>query len=711
MKNVLKKVLALAMALALVLSMGAMTAFAADAEAESARLGIISAMSVELKALVEAAEIEKEETIAGNTFYIGTLHGVDVVLVKGGVGKVLAASCTEMLIDTYHVGGIVFTGVAGGVGDEVRVMDMVIGTALVQHDYGEETNDGFAWNGKAAADAETGMIPVDEALSKVAYDSACAVLGAEKVHQGVIATGDQFISSESYVKELQDKFDALACEMEGASVARIADQFGVPCAVIRCMSDKADGIAHDTYEFNAAEAADTSAAVVMGMLDTIVESGMKLSAAKDDVEKDETPRMAIISAMKVELEALVEAAEIEKETVIGDKTFYVGTLNGQDVVMVQAGVGKVMASGGTAALLNNFTVDGVIFTGIAGGVGDDVNVMDMVIGTGMVQHDYGTETNDGFVWNGKAAADAETGMIPVDKDLTKVAYDAACKVLGVEKVHQGVIATGDQFIASETYVKELQNKFDALACEMEGAAVARVCDQYGIPCTVIRCMSDKADGIAHDAYAFNYTEASNTSASVVMGMMETLSAAPELPFTDVTEDDWCFDAVLSVYTDGLMSGISEAAFSPDAVITRGEIVTILWRLAGEPEVSEQEIAFTDVTTGAYYEEAVCWAAANEIVYGYEDGTFGAGDAVTWEQLVVILYRYAKVSGADTSATGELGMLAELTGSYATEALSWAIADGIIMTDEYGLSSVSTPKSTATRAQVATTLMQYSEKIA
>lgn len=139
-------------------------------------------------------------------------------------------------------------------------MDMVIGTALMQHDYGTNSNDGFVWSGKAAADEDSGLIPVDEALSKLAYDSACSILGADKVHQGIIATGDQFIANESYVAELQKKFKALACEMEGAAVARVADQFDVPCAIIRCMSDKADGLAN--YE----EASKTSASVVMDML-------------------------------------------------------------------------------------------------------------------------------------------------------------------------------------------------------------------------------------------------------------------------------------------------------------------------------------------------------------------------------------------------------------------------------------------------------------
>ena len=428
MKKILKKTVSLLLVVILTASLG-MSAQAADQTASAQAdgpLGIVSAMSVELNALVEKTKITRTEEIAGNTFYEGVLNGVDVVLVKAGIGKVLAASCAETLIDTYHVGGIVFTGIAGGVGDEVNVMDMVVATELVQHDYGTETNDGFVWNGEAGSDQKTGMIPVDGTLSKIAYDAACDVLGETKVHQGVIATGDQFISSESDVKELQTKFNALACEMEGASVARVADQFGVPCAVIRCMSDKADGLAHDTYAFNYTQASNTSASVVLEMLNTIAKDKVSLPAAKDDVKKDTTPRTAVISAMSVELKALVDAADIQKETVIGGKTFYVGKLNGEDVVMVQAGVGKVLSANYTAALLNNFTVKGVVFTGIAGGVGDEVNVMDMVIGTGLVQHDYGTETNKGFVWNGEAAADEKTGVIPVDGTLSKIAYNAAC---------------------------------------------------------------------------------------------------------------------------------------------------------------------------------------------------------------------------------------------------------------------------------------------
>ena len=703
MNRLFKKTLSLMLVIVMTVSLGVSAAAADQTGAAQAEgpLGIVSAMSVELNALVEATKISKTEEIAGNTFYEGVLNGVDVVLVKAGIGKVLAASCAETLIDTYHVGGIVFTGIAGGVGDDVNVMDMVIATELVQHDYGTETNSGFEWNGKAGSNQETGMIPVDESLSKIAYDSACTVLGAEKVHQGVIATGDQFISSESYVKELQTKFNALACEMEGASVARVADEFHVPCAILRCMSDKADGIAHDTYAFNYTEASNTSASVVKEMLNTIAKDRVALPAAKDVATKDTTPR----TAMSVELKALVDAADIQKETVIGSKTYYVGKLNGEDVVLVQAGVGKVLSANYTAALLNNFTVKGVVFTGIAGGVGDDVNVMDMVIGTSLVQHDYGTETNNGFVWNGEAGSNQETGMIPVDGTLSKIAYNAACDVLGSAKVHQGVIATGDQFISSESYVKELQTKFDALACEMEGASVARVCDQFGVPCAILRCMSDKADGIAHDTYAFNYTEASNTSASVVQEMMKTLSTT--LPFTDVKNTDWCFSEVARVYADGIMGGTSNTTFSPAGTLTRGQVVAMLYRMAGSPAVTANTTGFSDVDNGAYYADAVKWASGKEIVGGYADGTFAPNRAITREQLAAILYRYAKANGADISVGEDTNLLSykdfQSVGQYAVPALQWAVGSGLIGGTTNATLS---PKGTATRAQAAVILVRF-----
>ena len=97
------------------------------------------------------------------------------------------------------------------------------------------------------------------------------------------------------------------------------------------------------------------------------------------------------------------------------------------------------------------------------------------------------------------------------------------EVLGEEHVFKGTIATGDQFIASASYVKILQEQFNAIACEMEGAAIAVVCTQYGVPFVVIRSMSDKADGNAHESYENMVTVAADNSSRIVMKMLDSLT--------------------------------------------------------------------------------------------------------------------------------------------------------------------------------------------
>ena len=106
-------------------------------------------------------------------------------------------------------------------------------------------------------------------LADLAYNTALSVIGRDRVFKGIIATGDQFIASEEYVTLLQNKFNAIACEMEGASVALIAYKFDVPCVVIRCMSDKADGQAHEAIANFGNQAAEISEKIVMGLLDKL----------------------------------------------------------------------------------------------------------------------------------------------------------------------------------------------------------------------------------------------------------------------------------------------------------------------------------------------------------------------------------------------------------------------------------------------------------
>lgn len=187
--------------------------------------------------------------------------------------------------------------------------------------------------------------------------------------------------------------------------------------------------------------------------------------------------------------------------------------------------------------------------------------------------------------------------------------------------------------------------------------------------------------------------------------------APEpLPFGDVDDGDWFADAVRFVYENGMMNGVSETDFAPHAATSRSMIVTILYRLEGEPVV-DYAMDFTDVAGDAYYAEAVRWAASEGIVGGYGGGLFGSDDAVTREQLAAILYRYAVYKGYDVSIGEDTNILsyadfADLS-EYAIPAIQWACGAGIVNgTSE----STLTPQGEATRAQVAAMLMRFVEAI-
>ena len=184
----------------------------------------------------------------------------------------------------------------------------------------------------------------------------------------------------------------------------------------------------------------------------------------------------------------------------------------------------------------------------------------------------------------------------------------------------------------------------------------------------------------------------------------------DLPFTDVPEGYWAYDAIQYVYGEGLMAGTSADAFSPDATTTRGQIVTILWRLAGNPVVNYL-MDYSDVDPTAYYGEAIRWATSEGIVGGYGGGLFGPDDAITREQLAVMLYRYAQHEGYDTTQGGmairEYADYEQIS-DFALEALNWAVSAGIIN----GTSSTTlSPSGSATRAQVAVILMRFCQDIA
>ena len=181
----------------------------------------------------------------------------------------------------------------------------------------------------------------------------------------------------------------------------------------------------------------------------------------------------------------------------------------------------------------------------------------------------------------------------------------------------------------------------------------------------------------------------------------------KLPFTDVSTSDWFYDDVAFVYENGLFSGTDSRSFSPNASMTRAMLVTVLYRLEGEPTLTGRS-SFTDVRSGAYYEKAVIWAAANGIVTGTDSTSFSPAAKVTREQLAAILYRYAQYRKLDTDASAKLNSFtdADSVSAYASEALGWAVSEGLIN----GASGKLMPKGDATRAQVAAILHRFVKNV-
>ena len=244
-----------------------------------------------------------------------------------------------------------------------------------------------------------------------------------------------------------------------------------------------------------------------------------------DGQTEQKEYIGIVSAMDNEIAVLLGEAQIDRVDVYGGVEYHVGRLRGKNVVISRSGIGKVRASAGVTAMFNRYSVSKVIFTGIAGGLKDDTQVLDLVIATDLVEHDYGILSNDGFTWcSGDPGMGGEEGeRYLCDRSMVELAYRAAVDVMGQEHVHKGTIATGDQFIASEEYVRKLRTDYDACACEMEGASVAVICGNYGKPFVVIRALSDKADGNAHDSYEGFGDLAAAHSADIVLEMLESLS--------------------------------------------------------------------------------------------------------------------------------------------------------------------------------------------
>lgn len=207
-------------------------------------LGIISAMSEELELLLNDMKLANKITKANMTFHKGNLWGKDVVAVVSGIGKVNAAVCAQILVSEYKVDSIINVGVAGGIGKDIYPGDVVVATDLVQHDM-DTTVFGDAFGQVPRLD--TFDFKCDANLVKVALE-ACEEISEINTFSGRIVSGDQFISSVEKIKWFEKEFNAISCEMEGASIAHVCYLNNVPCVVIRSISDNANNGAHMDYE-------------------------------------------------------------------------------------------------------------------------------------------------------------------------------------------------------------------------------------------------------------------------------------------------------------------------------------------------------------------------------------------------------------------------------------------------------------------------------
>ena len=186
-----------------------------------------------------------------------------------------------------------------------------------------------------------------------------------------------------------------------------------------------------------------------------------------------------------------------------------------------------------------------------------------------------------------------------------------------------------------------------------------------------------------------------------------------LPFSDVDSSDWFYEAVKYVYDNGLMDGVDGGLFDPNGTTTRAQIVTILYRLAGEPDISDENLGYPyeDVRSDFWYTDAIYWARLTGIAGGYDNGNFGPDDAITREQMAAMLYRYAEYKGYDVSGSTSLDQFpdGEDTSAWAEGTMGWAVAEGLISGGDGNVLLM--PGGSAIRAQAATILMRFCENIA
>lgn len=226
-------------------------------------IGIIGAMEVEVASLKEKMENKETHVVSGIEFVKGTLCGTPAVVAKCGVGKVFAAMCAQTMILKFSPDCIINTGVAGSLSKKLSVCDVAVACAVVQHDM-----DTSPIGDPVGLISGINMIEIPS--DKTVSDKLISIVEAQGTNcvSGIIASGDQFIASKEKKEYIESTFGAVACEMEGAAIGHVCYINNVPFAVLRAISDNADGSSHMDFPTFAAKAAELS----IGVIESFMES-------------------------------------------------------------------------------------------------------------------------------------------------------------------------------------------------------------------------------------------------------------------------------------------------------------------------------------------------------------------------------------------------------------------------------------------------------
>ncbi len=241
-------------------------------------IAIVSAMHEELRALLPMLEHARPRSLAGRMFHVAELYGQPVVLALSGIGKVAAATTATLLLQAFDVSQLVFTGVAGGLHATVRVGDVVLARQLLQHDMDASPifpRFEVPLTGRSHFDADAALNRALAAAAEHCLARATELIGASalqgfgiaapRLHHGLVVSGDRFVSSSAESAALRGLLpDALAVEMEGAALAQVCADFGVPFAVLRTISDRADDSAHVDFAAFIAEVASAYTRAIVG---------------------------------------------------------------------------------------------------------------------------------------------------------------------------------------------------------------------------------------------------------------------------------------------------------------------------------------------------------------------------------------------------------------------------------------------------------------